>query len=173
MSEPKDDSQYPEDQQNNQDSEESQDPEAQLHLDSDSQDSTTCEACGLTPDRPRVRITVRRGRTVQVVWLCEDCAALWGFAKEDSGIPFRIGDLFFPARDDEYPELQCPSCGRSLIDIRMSGQAGCPNCYTTFRQDILLLIHGYEKEIIHRGDVPKALATLRTLLKLDQGDSIQ
>jgi protein-arginine kinase activator protein McsA len=156
------DSQDPEDHKQNQDSHD------QIQSDSN---SLTCEACGLSPDRPRIRVNVRRGRTVQVVWLCEDCAALWGFSKEDSGIPFRIGDLFFPARDDEYPELQCPSCTRSLIDIRMSGQAGCPTCYTTFRQDILLLIHGYEKEIIHRGDVPKALATLRTLLKLDQEDS--
>ncbi|NCN04963.1 MAG: hypothetical protein GW949_04975 [Spirochaetales bacterium] len=126
-----------------------------------------CDSCGgadVTGNLPRQRVRVRKGRDVQEVYLCPECAALWGIGADDPGLEFRVADLFFPTPDDEDPELQCPRCNRSLTDIRMTGRVGCAECYATFTKDIILLIHGTIESPLHTGRIPENLQSLRAII---------
>ena len=64
----------------------------------------------------------------------------------------------------EADKKVCPVCGTKLALIKSSKKAGCPECYSIFKNEIRELL---EKEGIkgsYSGKMPKRLATFRSVL---------
>jgi protein arginine kinase activator len=91
--------------------------------------------------------------------LCSVCAHEQGQLGQQGDFNIFDDDFF---RKMVYPdspkgdetELQCPTCGMTYSEFNRSGKLGCPDCYTTFREELVPLlrrIHGHSK---HAGKVP-------------------
>ncbi len=72
-------------------------------------------------------------------YLCSDCAAESGWGVHNSDLfswdPFEgfdklLGGFFLPQKVSGA--AACPTCGRTLSDVKRSGRFGCSDCYTTF-----------------------------------------
>ncbi|MBQ9543611.1 MAG: UvrB/UvrC motif-containing protein [Clostridia bacterium] len=70
-------------------------------------------------------------------YLCSDCAAKAGYTADSffsSWNPFEgfdkmLGGFFLP---QSTSAAVCPTCGRTLSDVKRSGRFGCSDCYPTF-----------------------------------------
>lgn len=96
--------------------------------------------------------------------LCPDCAA----AKEkESSAMFSdisdifsgglLGSLFSGAPKKVREEKKCTLCGATFRQLCEEGKAGCPVCYSVFREEFaptLARLHGTAE---HRGRVPHML----------------
>ena len=125
-----------------------------------------CHACG--KDGSLQKLDLRFGRHRQTLYVCPECAALWGIGAEDTELKLHLGDFYLPLSLDDDPEQQCPECGRSLAAIRLSGIAGCGNCYAVFTKEFRRLIGGAEDPQTHRGRIPRNLEQLRKVFQHQQ-----
>ena len=48
----------------------------------------------------------------------------------------------------------CQHCGITFVDFRNSGRLGCPNDYSSFREDLLPLLENIHGETQHCGKAP-------------------
>lgn len=70
-------------------------------------------------------------------YLCADCAAKAGYTADSffsSWNPFEgfdkmLGGFFLP---QSTSAAVCPTCGRTLADVKRSGRFGCSDCYGAF-----------------------------------------
>lgn len=51
-------------------------------------------------------------------------------------------------------EKKCPTCGATYPEIAESGKVGCPECYTTFADELQRLIRSVHGTTTHTGNVP-------------------
>ena len=51
-------------------------------------------------------------------------------------------------------EKKCDTCGCSFTEISKSGRVGCPDCYTTFADELSRLIASIHGTTSHTGSVP-------------------
>ncbi len=102
--------------------------------------------------------------------LCGECAAKLREAGDLRDVtsmidsfadPFSIlhNDLFgglfgLPLIKSPHAEKKCPTCGAGYQEITDSGKVGCPDCYTTFRQELSGLIQSVHGTTTHTGAVP-------------------
>ena len=97
-------------------------------------------------------------------YLCPACAAKAGYTADSffsSWNPFEgfekmLGGFFLP---QSASAAVCPTCGRTLSDVKRSGRFGCSDCYGTFadRLDLSPFAGG-----VYRGKRPAAVsASLR------------
>ena len=101
--------------------------------------------------------------------ICMECAAEHGLTPDPKDIQRSIGTLFDEiAKTDqaENSEAQklCPVCGRSLAQIRKTGQTGCPECYEIFRSEIVLEMKNRSIAGPYTGTLPRRIASFRSVL---------
>lgn len=51
-------------------------------------------------------------------------------------------------------EQKCPTCGFTYTRIAKSGGVGCPDCYTTFQQELTGTIQSLQGSMMHNGSLP-------------------
>lgn len=75
-----------------------------------------------------------------------------------------IGDFYFPQIDDEEHDKECPLCGQTLLDIRITGSVGCSECYATFSRELLTMLKKDPEGVYHPGRIPEPLQLLRAII---------
>ena len=113
---------------------------------------------------------IREGKKHEM-HLCERCAA-------EKGLPgkshFSISDLLAgiasqaqqqAAKPKRGKEAACPVCTTTLTQFQSSGRFGCPECYTTFKEDVLGLVEKIHDAAQHVGKVPKRVSSEISLQK--------
>ncbi len=87
--------------------------------------------------------------------LCSECAQKLGMAGFD---PFDVSDLWSSLFEDRMPAvahlLTCDSCKSTFDQIAKRGKLGCPECYTTFREQLMPSIRQMHGKTRHVGKVP-------------------
>ncbi len=113
---------------------------------------TTCDYC----DRPAIYHDTRvlNGET-KTLSLCEDHAKEVGIDIGPNGISItlaseKMGFSFTPSVST------CPDCGMTLTHYKEKTLLGCPECYITFKEQLLPIIANLqEKQTQHVGRSPK------------------
>jgi protein arginine kinase activator len=113
---------------------------------------------------------IREGKKHEM-HLCERCAA-------EKGLPgkshFSISDLLAGIASQTQTQQQkakrgkevgCPVCGTTLSQFQSSGRFGCPECYTTFRDDVQGLVEKIHDASQHIGKVPHRVSSEISLQK--------
>lgn len=109
-----------------------------------------CEKCGQNEASMHF-VTTENGITNET-YLCSDCAGDMGFA----AWPYSIKDMFSSLLPPQQTYRKaCSHCGTSLADVKRSGYAGCPHCYTDLREEMLPMIKAIHGSVTHTGSVPK------------------
>jgi protein arginine kinase activator len=137
-----------------------------------------CQGCGRKD--ALIHLTeISRGRVVNL-WLCPDCArkrqdrgrnhgeadgALFGDPGRSGDFSRGDGDLLAsflgehglePLDSGGGNNETCPACGYSLVQFRMTGRLGCPDCYHSFSATILPLLSRFHGRIVHLGKAPRS-----------------
>ena len=102
--------------------------------------------------------------------LCGECAAKLREHGEMQEVTSMIGsfadpfsalhnDLFggffgIPGIKTVPSAKKCPNCGSSYADISQIGRVGCPECYTTFRNELKNTIASIHGTTAHTGNSP-------------------
>jgi len=120
-----------------------------------------------------VHLTEIRDGKKHEMHLCERCAA-------EKGLPgkshFSISDLLAgiasqaqtatqQPRSRKGKESSCPVCTTTISQFQSSGRFGCPECYTTFREDVQGLVEKIHDSSQHIGKVPKRVSSEISLQK--------
>jgi len=105
----------------------------------------------------------------QVVHLCETCAQKYLSSVEVGGIPsLELDDDEVSATDaddegaaieaaeveEESSTAACTGCGITFKQFRSVGRLGCPQCYTSFHDDLLSLLESIHQDTQHVGKCP-------------------
>ena len=115
-----------------------------------------------------VHLTEIRDGKKHEMHLCERCAA-------EKGLPgkshFSISDLLAGIAQQAQTQTQtqaragkrgkeaaCPVCTTTLSQFQSSGRFGCPECYTTFREDVQGLVEKIHDSSQHVGKVPRRVS---------------
>lgn len=97
------------------------------------------------------------GYEIKEYLLCDDCAQKFlmesatGKATATAASP-----------EDELLELnqkECPHCGITFKDFRLTGRLGCPQDYEVFRAELLPLLQNIHSEHQHVGKSPRRHAS--------------
>ncbi len=76
------------------------------------------------------------------------------------------GDLADSSGDGEAPVLRCPGCGMTLDELRDGRRFGCPECYTTFRDEVPEFTRELQFDDRHVGNAPARVVREATLHEL-------
>ncbi len=105
----------------------------------------------------------------QVVHLCETCAQKYLSSVEVGGLPSPELDddeeldseveaedaaLTATEGEDEASTAACTGCGITFKQFRSVGRLGCPQCYTSFHDDLLSLLESIHQDTQHVGKCP-------------------
>lgn len=108
---------------------------------------------------------------VQEIYLCSECAAKLGIGNMSSS----LFDFLLPQFSIEPETERSCGCGTTFGEISRTGMVGCPDCYTTFRNELssaLKKIHGVKQ---HVGRIPERLskenAKADKKVKISENDS--
>ncbi|MCI5836840.1 MAG: UvrB/UvrC motif-containing protein [Veillonellaceae bacterium] len=138
-----------------------------------------CEQCG--EREANMHFTVVQNGKKTERHLCSACAA-----KQEGGAgTFDLWDNdFFKSlvnpylyRETEVPH--CETCGLTLDEFNENGRFGCPQCYTSFREQIMQMLPRLQGRTRHVGKVPLrgtgVFTTERQLQRLQQmlADALQ
>ncbi|MGI6168993.1 MAG: UvrB/UvrC motif-containing protein [Christensenellales bacterium] len=135
-----------------------------------------CEECKKNQATVHVVHTVNGHRTEK--HLCAQCA------NQNVGAayftPFSVSDLitgyFHQVPSNTLPQKRCPGCNMSFADFRSAGRLGCPQCYTTFHDELTPMLQSIHGRCEHRGKaVPEAKGEMDTLSRLqcDLNEAVQ
>ncbi len=61
------------------------------------------------------------------------------------------------------PDVTCPSCEFEMEDYHKVGRLGCPQCYTTFKDEIGHRLPAIHKGVAHRGRIPEGFAQVEQI----------
>jgi protein arginine kinase activator len=102
--------------------------------------------------------------------LCGECAAglrekgeikeitsmIGSFADPFSDLQENLFGGFFgiPIKKAISPQKKCATCASTYTDISQSGRVGCPNCYVTFKEELLPTLRSIHGTTSHTGSVP-------------------
>ena len=104
----------------------------------------------------------------QVVHLCETCAQKYLSSTEVGGMPsMQMEDdeavseseaegaaLAAEEVEEDSPEVSCGGCGITFKQFRSVGRLGCPQCYTSFHDDLQSLLESIHQDTQHVGKCP-------------------
>lgn len=107
-----------------------------------------CEKCG--KNNATIFSKININDITEEAYICSVCA------KED-GIVDELS-LYFHDNDEKF----C-SCKTTFAEIKQSGFVGCPNCYQTFKEELLPIISSLHGNIKNQGKRP-----LTKIEKLEQ-----
>ena len=93
-----------------------------------------CDACKKNVATVHYKQNVNGHRSE--TYLCSECAAEKGWGAENlftwdpfEGFDKMLGGFFAPRT---LTSASCPTCGRTLSDVKRSGRFGCSDCYEAF-----------------------------------------
>lgn len=120
-----------------------------------------CEHCDKR--EATVHLTEIKKGVKQEMHLCEHCAS-------EKGLPgkahFSISELLAgitssspKKQGKEVREVCCSHCELSLSQFQSSGRFGCPECYESFKDDILPLVVKIHDSSQHVGKVPRRVTS--------------
>lgn len=120
-----------------------------------------CENCKKNTATTYIKRTIN-GNT-QEYHLCSECAKALGMTNElgsfmNFGVSSLFGSLFndgLAGIEDNTMVKRCPGCGISFDDIARTGLCGCPECYTTFYDQLLPTLSRIHGKLEHLGKVSK------------------
>ena len=110
----------------------------------------------------------------QVVHLCETCAQKYLSSVEVGGMPSpELGDdddldseadaaadaSAVAETEEEASTVACTGCGITFKQFRSVGRLGCPQCYTSFHDDLLPLLESIHQDTQHVGKCPPPLGS--------------
>ncbi len=103
------------------------------------------------------------------ITLCNECALARGLNPPMPSNPKLLAGIFkeideINAKNNPEEKKLCPVCSRSLAFIKRTGTAGCPECYSVFKEQIKqnMKEHGFLEK--YTGSMPKRLAGFRNSL---------
>lgn len=122
-----------------------------------------CEKCGKNSATTHIR-SVINGEVFEK-HLCSNCAASEGYGDIKTNNLSQMLSSMFDNTITNHTNSQhtrCSCCGSSFDDIAHSGKCGCPECYTTFYEQLLPYfkrVHGSTK---HIGKIPPSVESNET-----------
>ena len=127
-----------------------------------------CDLCG--ENEAVLYIEQSNGNTKRKLNLCFDCAKIHGVSPDSKTIGRSLAMLFDsilgrnknvkPRQDDRL----CPVCGISVNEITMTKTAGCPECYSIFKNEINDTFKKIGVLPPYKGTLPKRLKNFRSVL---------
>lgn len=125
-----------------------------------------CEKCGKNNAVTHIRQNINGVQSES--YLCESCAAditgkLGGeysklFSDFGFGIDSMLGSIFGQDFLTENliaePEKRCKMCGSTISSIKKTGNVGCAECYSTFKNELMPLIQRIHGKTAHSGRGP-------------------
>ena len=101
--------------------------------------------------------------------ICMDCAVARGISSDPKSIEASIVDLFKELAVEKSAikaegMKTCPVCGTSGAEIRRTGKAGCPECYSVFKADIRKFLERHGVQGAYTGSVPERLGNAHSIL---------
>lgn len=101
--------------------------------------------------------------------LCYECAKENGVSPDSKTIGRSLALLFDaflgrPKRVSPDDTQLCPVCGTSLTTIKVLRQAGCPECYAIFKNEIAEVLKKVGVTMPYNGTMPKRLKNFRSVL---------
>ncbi len=127
-----------------------------------------CDKCKKNPATTHVH-TVINGVVVEKN-LCSYCAAE-DYVGGQGSIVNMLASMFGESLAHRPPEkgLRCPCCGAAFAEIAERGKAGCPQCYSTFKNQLLPSIQRLHGKTKHIGKVPaNASEEMKKSAKIDK-----
>ncbi len=97
---------------------------------------------------------------VSIKHLCEACAQQQDLpfmgpgAKASAKLWQLMGATAKAKAKENKPQLICPGCGLSQMELRKVGRLGCPECYGIFGVDLQPTLEGIHGAIRHKGRLP-------------------
>ncbi len=118
-----------------------------------------CEKCEKNHATTHIRSVVNG--TVTEKHLCSSCAASEGYVDIKSNnlsqmLSSVFGDSATTAKKSQV--TRCGCCGSTFADIAKSGKCGCPECYTTFYEQLLPYFKRVHGSIKHIGKRPNRVS---------------
>ena len=120
-----------------------------------------CQNCNQNEATAYLRSTVN-GKTTEL-HLCAECAKKLGVDSVESLGAFSPMDIFGSLFSGVTPLIgkaaslkRCPDCGSSFEEIASTGKAGCPQCYTVFREEFLPTLRRIHGNAKHMGKLPSS-----------------
>ncbi len=101
---------------------------------------------------------------VRELHLCAECAENLGY-HEPMENPFHAFGAFDPftnlfavtgKQENPATKQRCSVCNADITDIRRTGRAGCPHCYTLFETSMAPIIRKIHGASVHTGSIPKS-----------------
>lgn len=127
-----------------------------------------CDLCGKKPAAIFMESVLKGG--IKKINLCNECAVKRGIIPpaitpnqiDIQGI-FRDIELRKAELDIDTKRL-CPACGKSLYEIKRTGCAGCPECYSVFSGDIKNAFSSHGLNGKYSGSLPKRVKGFKSSL---------
>lgn len=89
--------------------------------------------------------------------ICKECAAKLSDTEFGDFGTISSNDIIKSFFNIKQPEVKsCPVCGYSFNDFKESGFLGCPECYNTFRKEIIPMLRRVHGNTKHVGTVPES-----------------
>ncbi len=127
--------------------------------------------CDLCKSRDAVIFLEQRSNnSVRKISLCAECAAARGIsAPQVSSGQKNVAAVFqevHEMNERSAPEFSrlCPACGKSLGDIKKSGTAGCPECYSVFTEELKEAFEKHGMKVSYTGSLPRRVRDFRNSL---------
>lgn len=136
-----------------------------------------CEKCGKNKAVTHIRQNINGVQSES--HLCENCAAeITGkfngeysklFSDFGFGIDSMLGSIFGQDFLGENllaePEKACKMCGSTMSSIRKTGNVGCAECYSTFKNELMPLIQRIHGKTAHSGREPECAQEKKKLME--------
>ena len=113
-----------------------------------------CQKCNKKQATTHVRQTVN-GKFYEYD-LCDECAASMGYKSIFHTIGINdlfsnlLGETLLPYQNSVKSRV-CPRCGLSFDEFARTGQAGCAECYSTFRDELMPSLQRIHGRVQHVG----------------------
>lgn len=118
-----------------------------------------CEKCGKTAATTHIR-SVINGKVTEK-YLCSHCAADEGYGDiKGSNLSQMLSSMFGDTANapKNTQVTRCGCCGSNFSDIAKSGKCGCPECYTTFYEQLLPYLKRVHGSTKHIGKIPSRVS---------------
>lgn len=97
--------------------------------------------------------------------LCMECSERLGVSQEPSSISSLFKELSNISQQiSDNDKKTCPVCGTSFSSIKKTHLAGCPECYSIFKNEIRDILSRQGVKERYSGEMPHRLASFRSVL---------
>jgi protein arginine kinase activator len=118
-----------------------------------------CKICGLRP--AKIHYTEIVNNSVVNLDLCLECATERGIDVPKGGA-LEMGDLaaglidtLVDSDSEKLGNVHCSFCGYAYSHFKQAGRFGCPDCYDSFRAQVLPLLRQIHGGVHHKGKSPE------------------